>query len=126
MASPDWGTRVVTAVLGYSTDGKWLLEPVRLINVSLEIDPDGTPVLKVIYESPSHSKRIGLRRRLDRIPFGAHGGESPEESLAREICIYEISEPLGRYSELLVEDANGVWWWGDGYPTLSENRLSEP
>src|ERR1700722_5728289 len=32
-----------------------------------------------------------------------------------------ISEPLGRQYDLLVEDADGVWWWGDGYPGLGEH-----
>jgi hypothetical protein len=41
---------------------------------------------------------------------------SKEQALAEEIAIYEISEPLGAYFYLLVEDSAGVWWWGDGYP----------
>jgi hypothetical protein len=27
-----------------------------------------------------------------------------------------IAEPLGSYWYLLVEDGDGVWWWGNGYP----------
>ena len=46
---------------------------------------------------------------------------TPEESLAEEIALYEISEPIGRYYDLLIEDGEGVWWWGDGYPDLSEH-----
>ena len=32
----------------------------------------------------------------------------------------DIDEPLGRHWDLLVEE-QGVWWWGDGYPTLDEH-----
>ena len=83
--------------------------------MSLETDPDGVPV---VYDHPDWSKRSGLRRRLDR-PFGIAGGATPAEELAAEIG--EISEPLGRRYDLLVEGADGVWWWGDGYPNLTEH-----
>lgn len=37
---------------------------------------------------------------------------------AGEIALYTISEPLEQYDDVLVEDADGMWWWGDGYPIL--------
>ena len=43
------------------------------------------------------------------------------EWLAAWIAVFEISEPLGRRYDLLVEDENGVSWWGDGYRDLSEH-----
>jgi hypothetical protein len=92
-----------------------------LVDVSLENDPDGVPVLRAVYEHPFCTERTGLRRRLNRIPFTEHGANTPEGSLAAEIAKFEISEPLGRYYDLLVRDDFGVWWWGDGYLELSEH-----
>jgi hypothetical protein len=120
-ASPDWGNRVAGELSRYFVEGGHLLEAARLVDVRLEVDPDGVPVLLVVYDHPFWSKRTGLRRRLDRPPFAAHGAETPEGSLAAEIARFEISEPLGRYYDLLVEDGAGVWWWGDGYPDLREH-----
>lgn len=118
-SSPDWGAKVAQALKRYFDDGKWLLEPAHLNQVDTEIDEDGVPVLLAIYEHPYiEDRRIGLRRRLDRPPFAEHGKDTPEASLAAEIAVYEISEPLGRYYDLLVQDDDAVWWWGDGFPKL--------
>jgi hypothetical protein len=46
-------------------------------------------------------------------------GYSPAEAMAEDIAVYEISEPLGRYFKILVDDGEGVWWWGDGFPDLT-------
>jgi hypothetical protein len=86
-----------------------------------EDDPDGTPVLLAIYDHPYYAKRIGLRRRLTD-HMRATEDCSREQALAEEIAVYEISEPLGAYFDLLVEDSAGVWWWGDGYPELPQPR----
>ena len=120
VSSPDWGPRVLEALRRHFAEGKPLLEPARLITASLEVDPDGTPVLLAIYEHPYWPERTGLRRRLDHA-YGLGHGSSPEEALAEEIAFYEISEPLGRQYDLLVEDENGVWWWGDGYPPITDH-----
>ena len=56
------------------------------------------------------------RRQLDgRGPLAESPGLTPAESLARDIAEGDIGEPLGSYWDLLEEDSNGVWWWGDGY-----------
>lgn len=115
-AKPDWptiGERVLEALRTYFAEERWLLEPATLVEAQLEFDPDGVAVLRAIYDHPNYRQRLGLRRRLD---FDFHDREP--EKVAEQIAIYDISEPLGRYSELLVEDANGVWWWGDGFPEL--------
>jgi hypothetical protein len=36
---------------------------------------------------------------------------SPDEAMAQDVAVYEISEPLGTWSEGLVDDDSGVWWW---------------
>jgi hypothetical protein len=115
VASPfDWsnfGYRVVEALHAYFREGKWLLAPATLVDAQLTSDPDGVPVLLAIYDHPGYvNKRLGLRRRLD------HWNLDAPEAKAEDIAIYDISEPLGNYYELLVEDGQGVWWWGDGYP----------
>jgi len=120
ISAPDWGPRVAEALRRYFSEGRWLLAPVSLVSASMELDPDGTSVLLAIYDRAWSPKRIGLRRRLDREPM-TNSEATPEESLAEQIAVYEISEPLGRYYDLLVEDAEGVWWWGDGFPDLSEH-----
>jgi hypothetical protein len=43
---------------------------------------------------------------------------TPEQALARQVAIFDVAEPLGAYYDLLVEDDQGVSWWGDGYPEL--------
>ncbi len=59
---------------------------------------------------------------LDRPPLtGGRPGGLAEEAVAADIALFDISEPLGRMYDLLVEDGNGVWWWGDGYPGLMEH-----
>jgi len=120
-SEPDWGVRVARALRRYFSTGGYLLEPARLHDLRLEVDSDGVPVILAVYDHSGWSKRTGLRRRLDRIPFAEHGADTPEGSLAAEIAKYEISEPLGRYYDLLVKDDADVWWWGDGYPDLSEH-----
>jgi hypothetical protein len=46
-------------------------------------------------------------------------GRTRAEALALDIAMFDMEEPLGRLWELLVEDDNRVWWWGDGYPGLT-------
>ena len=113
--SPDWGPKVVKALIAYfNRDDPYLLAPARLVDARSELDPDGTSVLVAVYDHPQWTERTGLRRRLDRQPMTGEE-DSPEAQIAAEIAIYEISEPLGSYYGLLVEDSSGVWWWGDGY-----------
>jgi hypothetical protein len=115
--APDWGVRVADELRRYFRDKpQLLLAAARLVDVNLEVDPDGVPVLLAVYDHPGWSERTGLRRRLDRMPFGEHDEDTPEASQAAEIALYEISEPLGTYYDSLVNDPSGVWWWGDGYP----------
>jgi len=121
VSSPDWGGKVLEALRNYFSDRGWLLEPAQLVEADLEFEPDGTPVLVAIYDHPHYDRRIGLRHRLDDYPMAIPEGSSPAEAMAQDIAVYEISEPLGRYSEILVDDGDGVWWWGDGFPELSKN-----
>lgn len=110
------GIRVADELRRYVQEGDFLLATVRLVDVSVEVDADGTPVILAVYDHPGWPERTGLRRRLDRMPFGEHDQDTPEASQAAEIAVCEISEPLGTYNQSLVEDSSGVWWWGDGYP----------
>lgn len=121
-SSPDWGQRVVKALRRYFAQDKWLLEPAWLEDASLDVDPDGMPVLLAHHRHSLSTKRLGLRHRLDRPPLtGGRPGGLAEEAVAADIALFDISEPLGRMYDLLVEDGNGVWWWGDGYPGLMEH-----
>jgi len=123
VASPDWGQRVARALEDYFSRGKPLdFYQATLIGVTTENDQDGVAVLRAIYDHPLYKpRRTGYRRRLDRCPFSSNGEDTPEASLAAEIALYDISEPMGRYYDLLVKDENDVWWWGDGYPPLSSH-----
>jgi hypothetical protein len=106
-----------------------MLEPAQLISASLdEPDEDGVPVLLAVYTHPFWSERTGLRRRLDRPPVSGEisGEQTVAEWLAEHICAMEIGEPLGRMHDLLVEDNDGTWWWGDGYPDLSTHPDLQP
>jgi hypothetical protein len=114
-SSPDWGGKVADALVRFFDQGKSLLAQARLVGVSTETDVDGVPVLRAIYDHPYWPERTGLRRRLDQIPTSAEDGETPEESKAFWIAVFEISEPLGSYHAQLVPDNDGVYWWGDGY-----------
>jgi hypothetical protein len=120
VSAPDWGDRVVEALVRYFRDGRRLSAPATLVEATTEFDTDGVPVLRAVYDHGWSQKRLGLRRRLDGEPM-TDNEPTPEESLAEEIALYEISEPIGRLYDLLVEEADGVWWWGDGYPDLSEH-----
>ena len=97
------------------------MEPVRLIEASLGTDPDGVPVLLAIYEHAFWPERTGLRRRLDRWPVLLGESDGLDEWLAGWIAWCEMGEPLGRQHDLLVEDDDGVWWWGDGYPGITKH-----
>ena len=119
-ATNDWAERVLTALRDYFDEGRPLLTPTRLVEAHLTSDPDGTPVLEATSDRPDDERRIGLRRRLVRFTVPGQPEWDPK-SLAAEIAQYEISEPLGRYSEILVDDGRGVWWWGDGYPKLAKD-----
>jgi hypothetical protein len=110
----DWAERVLVALRAYFEEGRPLLTPTRLVEARLTSDSDGMPVLVATSDRPDDERRIGLRRRLDQ-------PEWDPQALAEDIALYEISEPLGRYSEILVHDGHGVWWWGDGYPELSKD-----
>jgi len=119
----DWGDRVLAELRRHFAEGRPTLEPVRLIDASLEADPDGVPVLLAVYEHAFWPERTGMRRRLDRTPVAGSLGERQDlaEWLASDIAWLEMGEPLGRQHDLLVEDDNGVWWWGDSYPDITQH-----
>ena len=122
VSAPDWGERVLAELRRHFAEGRPTLEPVRLIDSRLEVDADGVPVLLAIYEHAFWPERTGMRRRLDRTPVtGAASAQDLAEWLARDIAWMEMGEPLGTQHDLLVEDDNGVWWWGDGYPDLTQH-----
>jgi transcriptional regulator with XRE-family HTH domain len=122
VTAPDWGEHVLAELRRYFAKGRPTLEPVRLIDASLDVDPDGVPVLLAIYEHAFWPERTGMRRRLDRTPVsGTPGDRSLAEWLVDDIAWLEMGEPLGRRHDLLVEDDNGVWWWGDGYPDMTQH-----
>jgi hypothetical protein len=108
------------ALLAHFDERRGLLTPTRLVEAHLTWDMDGTPVLLATYDHPEEDRRMGLRRRLIRYPLPERPGWEPK-ALAVDIATYQISEPLGRYSEILVDDGKGVWWWGDGYPGLTKD-----
>ena len=118
----DWASRVAEALRRYFQSGGWLFEAAVLLDVWTEQGEDGVGVLCAVYEHPFWPERTGLRRRLDRPPAI---GSDPDEDLAQWfsswIATFEISQPLGRMHDLLVEDDDGVHWWGDGYRELSEH-----
>jgi hypothetical protein len=116
----DWAEQVLLALRAYFAEDRYLLTPTRLVEAHLTSDPDGTPVLVATYDHPYYDRRIGLRRKLLQYPVPEGTGWDPN-ALAEDIARYDISEPLGRYAELLVEDGDGVWWWGDGYPELTKD-----
>jgi len=89
-SSPGWRTKVADALIRYFEEGKWLLEAARLVDVNTETDPDGATVLRATYDHPNWPERTGLRRRLDRSPTSAEGGETPEDSNAYWIAVFEI------------------------------------
>jgi hypothetical protein len=111
MSSDDWGARVVEALRAYFANGGWLLHPTTLVDTRLDLDPDGTSVVVAVYEHVFYKQRIGLRHRLVTGPMTIPEGFSPEEAMAQDIAVYEISEPLGTYYYRLVEDSSGIWWW---------------
>jgi len=117
---------VVAGLRQYFAEGRSTLEPVRLVDANLEVDPDGVPVLLAIYEHAFWPERTGMRRRLERTPVsGTPGDRSLAEWLVDDIAWLEMGEPLGRRHDLLVEDDNGVWWWGNGYPDITQHPDSE-
>lgn len=122
VAREDWAATVVAALRDHFDEGLWLLEAAVLIDAWPERDEDGTGVLRAVYQHPFWPERTGLRRRLDVAPPLAPDPEqNSAQWLASWIAVFEISEPLGRRYDLLVEDENGVHWWGDGYRDLSEH-----
>jgi hypothetical protein len=117
----EWGERVVEALREQMRDPERLLEPAVLVDAWTEDDHDGVPVLRAVYDHPFWPQRTGLRVRLDEPPFDApRPGQELAAWLAANIAD-EIAEPLGRMYDLLVPDAAGVYWWGDGYRHISEH-----
>jgi hypothetical protein len=120
-SSPKWGPDVVDALRKLLTaDERGMLGNVTLISAELERDVDGLAFLRAVYDDSNHQRRIGVRRQLDgKGPLAHMPGMSLAESMAYDIAHGDMAEPLGTYWYLLVEDDNGVWWWGDGYPGLT-------
>ncbi len=117
--TPEWAPQVVSALRTFLTSDRRdaELQTVTLIAADLERDADGVAFLRAIYDHSYHQRRIGLRRQLgNRGPLADMQGKTLAESFAYDIAHYDMAEPLGSYWYLLVEDGNGVWWWGDGYP----------
>jgi hypothetical protein len=56
------------------SEGRWLLELARLLDSSLGIEPDGTPVLLAIYDHPHLDRSVGLRHRLNDFPMSIPEG----------------------------------------------------
>ena len=96
-----------------------MLEPVTLVSAHLEVTEQGAGYLLAVYDHARWDRRTGLRRALNRVPAWVPPDMSPEEALAFEIAVSDMAEPLGNYWDLLVEDGDGVWWWGDGFPELT-------
>jgi hypothetical protein len=118
----DWCALVAAAVHRHFAEGGWLLEPAVLLDAWCELDVDGMGVLRAVYQHPFWPQRTGLRRRLDTPPpLPPDAGQGLADWLAAWIATFEISEPLGRMYDLLVEDETGVFWWGDGYRDISEH-----
>jgi hypothetical protein len=117
--SPEWAPKVVDALRRICAEGSGILEPVTLVSAELETTPEQESYVLAIYDHAWWDRRTGLRRKLNRIPMTVPPGMPPEEALALDIAQYDIAEPLGNYWDLLVEDEDGVWWWGDGYPELT-------
>jgi hypothetical protein len=118
-SSPEWGSEVVDALRKQLTwearDAE--LRKVTLIRADLERDGDGIAFLRAVYDHSDQQRRIGVRRQLDyRGPLAHMQGMTLAESKAYDIAHYDMAEPLSSYWNLLIEDADRVWWWGDGYP----------
>jgi hypothetical protein len=120
VASPEWGDRVLRALTERFASATPLLEGARLISATAERDDDGSPILRAIYTHPFTPGTFGVRRRLDEPPAAGlpQVGLTVEVWLADWIANFDIAEPIGRYSLVLVTDDDGVGWWGYGYPEL--------
>ena len=76
--------------------------------------------IRVVYDRDDGADRRFGRRAMQ--PDGSvewQRGDGPESDAF--MLAEDIDEPLGRHGDLLVEE-DGVWWWGDGYPTLDDHR----
>jgi hypothetical protein len=111
--SDEWASAVFAAFLNLFNHKPAWLKQVRLISADLGYGPEHIQVIKVVYDHLSSPKRLGLCRRIDRIPTAVFNEMSPQASLATEIAMYDIAEPLGTIFDQLVPGANNVWWWGD-------------
>ncbi|GAA2026040.1 hypothetical protein WDZ16_01310 [Pseudokineococcus marinus] len=85
---------------------------------------DDVPVLHLVYRHPWWGFATGLRRELDGDVLANHSGD-PAVNLADDIVIGDVGEPLGRNADLMVPDADGVWWWGDD-PLLGDRARRGP
>jgi len=113
--SPEWANSALSELKQLFEEGFIWLSPVTLIDASLVMDADGVAVLVLIYDDRRWEKRTGLRRRLDRRPTSLAPGQTAERSLAIDIAMSDLGEPLGTIYSRLVPDDEGVWWWGDGF-----------
>ncbi|GAB7192761.1 hypothetical protein NUM3379_34700 [Kineococcus sp. NUM-3379] len=99
--------------------------PVRVLRSWTAVE-DGQPVLYLIYRHPWWSFTTGLRRVLDEVdtyPLDIPSdGLDPAKDLAGDLVTSDIEESLGRVSESMAPDAEGVWWWGHPPLPADENR----
>ncbi|MFN8156940.1 MAG: hypothetical protein U0R68_05965 [Candidatus Nanopelagicales bacterium] len=77
----------------------------------------GSEVIRIVYRRwETDAPVIGYR--CD-VALQRDGYLIPSKEITSDV-IDQISEPLGRQADLLVEE-QGVSWWGDGYPGLDQH-----
>ena len=113
-SEPSYAERVLQVIVGALSDPESLVEQnILYVDGWVERRPDGDAI-RVIYDRDGADRRFG--RRVIAAP-DVYGQDPTSQGWA---VAEDIDEPLGRHWDLLVEE-QGVWWWGDGYPTLDEH-----
>lgn len=113
------GDQVLSEVLDHFSTGGLAAEgdswgPSAIVDSWLE---PGSEVIRIVYRRwETDAPVIGYR--CD-VALQRDGHLIPSKEIASDV-IDQISEPLGRQADLLVEE-QGVWWWGDGYPDVGDS-----
>jgi hypothetical protein len=120
-SSPEatWGEQALLACLRRLRDGGPTDYSIVDVIRAWPIDSG----FEVVYLSP-WGPVVGLTAQRGELEYfqGIYeedGASLTAESFGMEVADFYVAEPLGRYTEVLEVDSDGIGWWGSTHAKLS-------